>query len=201
MGLRTILGLKKNKHKHKRSMDDTNAKPIWDRPDPSRWHLRESFLQDWSRRAEKAVEFLRPDDRTVVEIGCGANQALRSLIGDRIYLPADLHQWTQDTIVCDLNAGQYPSTLDKADVCFMLGVLEYLEDVPTVLHTLAGRVPSIVVSYTTRDHHPKPVAARTNSFSRLELLRIMSDAGLVVERECLTDWFKQTIWRASRQAG
>jgi hypothetical protein len=198
MGLRTVLGLRKKKHKQ--SASEAGAKPIWDRADPLHWHLKESFLQDWSKRAEKAVEFLKPEERTVVEIGCGANQALRSLIGNRIYLPADLHQWTPDTEVCDLNKGQYPAALAKADVCFLLGVLEYLDDVPVVMRTLGTRVPSIIISYTTRDHHPKQVAARTNGFSRIELLTIMSDAGLIVERECLTDWFKQTIWRVSRRS-
>ena len=195
MGIRTFFGLKKKRH----SAIQAPVKPIWGRPDPARWHLRESFLQDWSKRAEKAAEFLKPEERTVVEIGCGANQALRSLIGERVYLPADLHQWTPDTELCDLNAGWYPAALAKADVCFMLGVLEYLDDVPSVMRTLVERVPSIIISYTTSDHHPRRVAARTNRFSRIELLTIISDAGFVVERECLTDWFKQTIWRASRQ--
>jgi hypothetical protein len=165
-----------------------------------RWFEADSFHQSWDNRAREAARLLRRDERTVCEIGCGARQALRSLLPNgSIYRPADLNKWSDDTEVCDLNAGQLPeSSLLEADACFLLGVAEYINDVPKLLRDIHDRVPSLIVSYCSLETHPKR-DDWINHYTEHEFARLLGDAGFSISRRKRTKWHNQALFRASRR--
>lgn len=80
-------------------------------------------------------------------------QTLRTLLADTTrYLPADLTQWTPDTVICDLNANVFPDKyLRAADTVTLLGVIEYLVDFPRVLEVLVGYDVKLTATYNPSD--------------------------------------------------
>ena len=117
----------------------------------SRWLRDESFSKAWRYRSAFAATMCA-DSRSVCDIGCGM-QSLRAYLAPGVeYLPVDLVKRTEDTEVCDLNRKQLPPTyLSRADTVTLLGVIEYLDDVPWAFHSLSPHVHKIVVSYVPID--------------------------------------------------
>jgi hypothetical protein len=122
-----------------------------DKIDPTRWSRDESFPNAWRYRSAFAAAMCA-DSRSVCDIGCGM-QGLRSYLPKGIeYLPVDLVKRTEDTEICDLNQKQLPATyLTRADTVTLLGVIEYLEDVPWLFRSLSQAVQKLIVSYSPTD--------------------------------------------------
>src|SRR5262245_38486113 len=96
--------------------------------DFDRWSDIESLELAWDQRAEVAAGFV-PAGSRVLDIGCGRMALSRFLPNGCIYQPCDLVARDNRTIVCDLNAGQFPSAqAGGSDVIVMLGLLEYIVD-------------------------------------------------------------------------
>jgi hypothetical protein len=157
--------------------------------DRFRWLESASFKSNWNKRAPFAAA-LCADSRCVCDIGCGT-QALRSLLPSAVrYLPADITQRTEDTILCDLNQRVLPEKyLLEADTVTMLGVLEYLFDVPWVLRSLRPFINTIVTSYNPSDMIQSGRRERgwVNDFTLDELVRMIHRAGYIVCNISLVD--------------
>jgi len=105
-------------------------------PDENPWrnpaHYRHTYAVEsagWNHRASRAAVLIREDSRGVLDVGCGQPMHLRQhLPRGATYFPADLVQWTNDTLLCDLNAGQYPLMKQPVDTVVALGILEYVDD-------------------------------------------------------------------------
>lgn len=105
-------------------------------PAPGRiWeqNLGENLLE-WPERAHAAAQAfqripLRPGDR-VIDLGCGKQTVRRLLPADLHYIPVDRLPRTPDTLVMDLNR-DFPEGFYR--VAVILGLIEYLEDAPTLL--------------------------------------------------------------------
>jgi hypothetical protein len=105
----------------------------------------------WSWRAEKVAELCEPGS-SVCDIGCGVQALKEYLPKDCRYFPADLTQWTDDTELCDINAGRFPeSALSHCDTCVMLGVLEYLWSPVDVFRFLRKSVKTLIFTYNVTD--------------------------------------------------
>jgi hypothetical protein len=127
--------------------------------DLTRWLDEAQYESGWQGRAGRAVELAR-GGRWFCDVGCGP-QRLRALLpAGSVYLPADLRRWTPDTAEIELNAGRLPVTyLGLSDVCFLLGVLEYLLDLDGFLRSIAPRVDRVVFSYNPAELVPDDRAA------------------------------------------
>jgi hypothetical protein len=121
------------------------------RTDYFRWSNRSNYDPLWAERLAIAVSFLG-SALWVVDLGCGA-QDLRGLLPPEVfYLPMDIVGWTADTLTCDINAGLLPPDyLELADVCCMMGVLEYVYDPDRLMAALSGTVETLIVSYNATD--------------------------------------------------
>jgi len=119
--------------------------------DYRRWTDANSYNPQWSTRSDLALELLG-QAQWICDLGCGPQDLRKMLPADSIYLPMDLKQWTDDTIVCDINNKILPSEyLELCDVCFVMGVLEYIYDPTWFLNELASRAEGIIISYNVAE--------------------------------------------------
>jgi hypothetical protein len=111
------------------------------------WTDERTYESGWPQRARHAASMLR-GERWVCDLGCGM-QSLRTIVPPgTIYLPADLKKWTADTALCELNKEEYPTKyLLMCDLCFILGVIEYICRPERLFEELAKRVESVILSY------------------------------------------------------
>jgi trans-aconitate methyltransferase len=112
----------------------------------------------WQERAEAAVGLLLSDSvwdcgpLRIADLGCGNERVQRILErrapGSYTYQGYDLHPQSGSVIKLDI-AHALPSV--DFDVAICLGVLEYLDDVPSFLRRLGARFPFTVLSYSVAD--------------------------------------------------
>jgi hypothetical protein len=155
--------------------------------DFSRWTNRQSLLPEWDPRAEFVAQFI-PAGATVLDLGCGAMALERNLPPGSTYLPSDLAARDDRTIVCNLNAGEFPDeAARRADLISFLGVAEYLTDVPGLFARLRATGRPVVFSYCPSDltaHIDRRGNGWINAYSIEEIERIVAQAGFaIVNRE------------------
>jgi hypothetical protein len=157
--------------------------------DIARWSKSENFCQNWSRRSPFAAA-LCADSDCVCDIGCGL-QSLRPLLPAHIkYLPADIAKRTEDTVVCDLNQKELPlEYLREADTVTLLGVIEYIFDVPWLLQALRQSIKVLIVSYNPADMLAtgRRENGWVNDFRLDELVLMINAAGYLVRDVNLVD--------------
>ncbi len=88
-----------------------------------------------------------PDNSRVIEFGAGRRVLERYLDPSCTYVPSDMVDRGPGTIICDLNQRPLPDLGYVFDVAVLVGVLEYVRDVPLVLDWLAGHVAVCVLTY------------------------------------------------------
>ncbi|WIM88710.1 class I SAM-dependent methyltransferase [Candidatus Mycobacterium wuenschmannii] len=115
--------------------------------DYGRWADSRNIFASWESRSQRAAALV-PVDSRVIEFGAGNRIFERHLHESCTYTPSDIVERGTGTIVCDLNVRPLPAlAIDAYDVAVLMGVLEYMRDMPTVLDWLAELVPTIVLSY------------------------------------------------------
>jgi hypothetical protein len=155
--------------------------------DFARWTRRESLLPQWDDRAVFAAQLV-PAGSTVLDLGCGAMALEKCLpLGSR-YIPSDLAKRDERTIVCNLNAGEFPfEAAGQASMISFLGVAEYLTDVPGFFANLKKTGRPVLFSYCPRDltaHMDRRSVGWVNDFSIAEIERMLDDVGFhIVNRE------------------
>ena len=150
--------------------------------DRLRWTQQYSYQPRWIKRSAFAAA-LCADSQIVCDIGCGMQELRKLLHPGIVYLPADLKLWTEDTRHCDLNLKNLPDIyLERADTVTMLGVIEYIYDVPWVLEELFKYVDKLIVSYNPSDISQANRANNgwVNSFTLGELVQLVHAAGFIV---------------------
>ncbi len=149
--------------------------------DTERWRDPGQLERAWNERARQAADFI-PSGAVVLDMGCGAMALEQFLPPACIYLPCDLVARDRRTLVCDFNVGGFP-VADHATHITVLGVLEYIYDVPTFLNRLRVYARPIVLSYNPTDLTgtiDRPALGWVNNLSFAELERALRTAGLCV---------------------
>ena len=104
--------------------------------DIQRWLEEKQYSSAWKERAIAAVRS-EPGARWFCDLGCGQQFVGTILPVDSIYLLCDLRKWSGDTAVFDANKKVLPKTsLHLCDVCFILGLLEYVYDLEWFCRTM-----------------------------------------------------------------
>jgi len=115
--------------------------------DRKRWTDPRSFHADWEPRTEK-IAALIPKNTRVIEFGAANRLLERYLDPSCTYTPSDMVDRGSGTIICDLNERPLPDLgADVYDVAVMIGVLEYMRDLPSVLDWLTQYVDVCVLAY------------------------------------------------------
>lgn len=112
-------------------------------------------LWSWVQRAEVCAElaseiFKGQGELRVSDIGCGDGKLepiLRKCGLVRTYQGYDIRPQSDKVIPFDVHTDILPV---GSDLIVMLGVIEYLSDLPTVLKSLSVRAPYLVVSHVIK---------------------------------------------------
>ncbi len=152
------------------------------RTTPSLWPQTPEQAPD--ARARLAAQFI-PAGARVLELGCGRMALKRFLPTGCEYQGCDIVAREPDTIVCDLNADEFPTqAAAQADVIVMLGVLETIVDVETFFTHLRFCKRDVILSYCASDLTGKCDRAALgwiNEFSFFELARLFDRYGFRIE--------------------
>ncbi|MEJ2376230.1 MAG: hypothetical protein P8Y71_12720 [Pseudolabrys sp.] len=150
----------------------------------ARWSDVQPFASAQDERAALAAQFV-PSGARVLELNCGRMALRNSLPYGCQYQGSDLVARDDATIVCDLNAGEFPTreAID-ADVIVMLGVLETIVDVESFFTYLRFCKRDVILSYCAKDLTGKCDSAAlgwVNHFSFFELARLFDRYGFRIE--------------------
>ena len=144
---------------------------------PLKWNEDDlEKLKDYfSECATYLQEYLDPSDKTIIDFGAGSMYLKRFLSEGVTYYPVDIVKRSEDTIVCDLNKGEFPNK--KADVAILSGILEYLEDTHLFLDRVSLIVNKVIVIYNGKDRN------KDAEYSPWGIIRQFHD-----RRYIITDW-------------
>lgn len=128
-----------------------------------RWrHLTVTQSATWEYRAQQAAAYLS-GCACVADIGCGRMLLERHLPRGTAYVPVDVVARDERTLVCDLNR-EALLPLPSVDAVAMLGLLEYLYDVPGFLAQLPAACNTVAVSYCVAEFTPHQDARHGNGW-------------------------------------
>jgi hypothetical protein len=123
------------------------------------WSSSAEFDEAWKRRIETMASYIEGAG-TVADFGCGMMWLKPLLPPGNSYLGIDYLPRTSETIVLNLNTDALDGIV--ADIAFLSGVMEYVEDVPSFIGKLKERnFRQVILSYCTIEKHPE-MAARHN---------------------------------------
>lgn len=135
--------------------------------DYKRWSDTRNLYSDWEPRTQRAAELI-PAGSRVIEFGAGTRTLERHLDPSCTYTPSDLVDRGPGTLVCDLNERPLPNLgKDTYDVAVIMGVLEYIRDVPAVLDWLSSFVPRAVISYGCPDTNEQFLRTKLGAVDRI----------------------------------
>jgi len=116
------------------------------------------------------------DGLRVIEFGAG-RQVLRGLLATCEYTPSDIVSRGPDTLICDLNNDPLPEL--NYDLAFFSGVLEYVNDVPSLANQLSLEVGQVVASYAILETNPSRRRSKgwVNDYNMIEFQDIFESVG------------------------
>jgi len=147
--------------------------------DYGRWRDESNFSLDWDSRTRQIATLIKPG-ASVLEFGSG-RMLLRDLLPEGCrYVPSDLVDRGNGTIVCDLNAKVLPEFPGYCDTAVFSGVLEYVHDVQRIISHISF-VEIVVASYVVTDIKPNRLARLAsgwvNNYSSTEIKELFLKAG------------------------
>ncbi len=153
---------------------------IWrDLEDNINWDLMKPSVELFSKWIDENI-------KSIVDYGAGQMYLKTFLSKDVKYYPVDYMKRFDDTIVCDLNNGNFPDL--KADVAVLNGVLEFLitaEDL--IKHVCEKTANMIIISYMTVDKFPNITGRRTSGYlsdlSELKIIQLLDDGGFRLDKK------------------
>ncbi|MHC1724158.1 MAG: hypothetical protein AB9836_13245 [Aminipila sp.] len=154
---------------------------VWpDLEDNIDWDLMKPSVELFSKWIDKNI-------KSLVDYGAG-QMYLKTFLSKGVkYYPVDYMKRFDDTIVCDLNKGNFPDL--QADVSVLNGVLEFLitaEDL--IKHVCEKTANIIIISYMTVDKFPNITGRRTSGYlsdlTELKIIELLDDGGFrLVKKE------------------
>lgn len=159
-------------------------------PDEITW-LDLEKKADWERmriRIKDIFKWIDEGVRSVIDYGAGEmflKNLLHTLSARSVqYYPIDYIRRSDETIVCDLNAGKFPSIY--ADVAVLSGILEFLTTTESLLrHVSATTGHKIILSYITIEKFPnlagRRASAYVNNFTEQKIIDLLTQNGFTLK--------------------
>lgn len=116
------------------------------------WKYIEHF-DDWEDRSFAMSHYIKPECKSLLDLGCGEMHIRKFLNGGIKYYGCDYKKRDEETIICDLAKGEFPSIC--VDVIFIAGVLEYLTNWRDVLKKCSQHSTQLIMSYYTVEAAPR----------------------------------------------
>lgn len=171
--------------------------------DYKRWANPDNYLSWWSSRTEKVAKSI-PDGTRVIEFGAG-NRQLESLLSPNCsYVPSDLVDRGPCTVICDLNKRPLPDLRYLImHMAVFVGVLEYVNDLPTLIEWLASQITVCIISYECMRSKPFSLSRIAEVFHRAyygymsyytekQLLALFERNGFACEK--IDTWHEQGLF-------
>ncbi len=121
---------------------------------------------DWDLmrfRVEMFSEWITSEIRSVSDYGAGKMFLQEYLNSDVKYFPIDYIRRNEQTILCDLNLGEFPEIQTDATVCS--GVLEFIHTAEKLLeHVCRNTNKMVILSYLTADQFPNIEGRRASAY-------------------------------------
>ena len=143
---------------------------------------------DWKRmriRNRDVATWLDENVHSVIDYGAG-EMFLKTLLPPNCveYYPIDYIRRSDETIVCDLNAGDFPDI--SADVAVLTGILEFLTTCESLLrHVAATTKQKIILSYMTLERFPdiegRRASAYVSHFTEREVIDMLAQNGFALK--------------------
>ena len=177
--------------------------------DYSRWADTRNIFASWQSRTQRAAALV-PQNSRVIEFGAGNRTLERHLDQSCTYTPSDIVDRGPGTIICDLNLRPLPDLgVGGYDVAVLMGVLEYMRDMPSVLDWLTELVPTCVLSYACARgsrYSPRRLLGSIgrlksgwlNSYREEEIRSLFNERGFAQLHE--ESWQDQRIFVFSRRS-
>jgi hypothetical protein len=178
------------------------------RTDRERWSDPRNIYASWEPRT-KMVAALVPNNSRVIEFGAAKRLLEKYLDPSCTYVPSDVVDRGPGTLVCDLNERPLPDLgADVYDVAVIIGVLEYVRDVPAVLDWLSQYVTLFVVTYAcarANGNSPRALVEKVgrlrhgwvNSYREEEFRGLFRERGFELVHD--GNWENQRIFAFSRR--
>ena len=151
------------------------------------WEYIEHFGK-WEARSFAMSHHIKTECKSLLDLGCG-EMHIRKFLNDGIkYYGCDYKKRDEETIICDLAKGEFPSIC--VDTIFIAGVLEYLVNWRDVLKKCSQHCTQLVMSYNTVESCPNRADTWVNSISYQEIVDEMLQNGFkLVDKESRPDIF------------
>lgn len=108
----------------------------------------ESFMdlssEGFVERSRVMSHYIRPECKSLLDLGCGEMHIRKFLNSGVKYYGCDYKKRDEETIICDLAKGEFPSIC--VDTIFMAGVLGYLSNWRDVLKKCSQHCTQLVMS-------------------------------------------------------
>lgn len=165
-------------------------KRIWGkilRNRPNKWQEIEYFSSEWKERILSMAQFIKPNEH-VIDLGCGQMWLKEYLPPGCQYTAVDYTARDAETIICDFNAYQFPEI--EADVAFVSGCLEYVEDYEWFVKQISSRYKKCIISYCIVENFPN-VSERigkawVNHLSQKDIVNLFEKYHLHLEHHLTT---------------
>lgn len=155
------------------------------RTDIERWANPKQLEPAWNARAQFTAGAI-PAGSRVIDLGCGAMALEGFLPAGCSYQPVDVVARDERTIVCDFNRGDFPqAAIAAADQITMLGVAEYIFNLPGLLMRLARCGKPMLLSYCPSDNGlatPRGNLGWVNHHTLKEFTELLRDCGFEIAR-------------------
>jgi hypothetical protein len=165
--------------------------------DFSRWSKPRSLSPLWDERTRLLAAMVPPASR-VLEFGAGRRVLEQMLERPARYTPSDLVDRGPGTIVCDLNERPLPP-FGEQDVVVFSGVLEYVNDVPSLIRHLHGSVQVIVASYAVLEKNvdERRAGGWVNDYTAAQFVALFDEQGFDCAEHA--SWQSQELYRFVRR--
>ncbi|MDB9315914.1 hypothetical protein PN462_22570 [Spirulina sp. CS-785/01] len=171
----------------------TSIRKLTGKSDYKKWSQPNELSPDWDRRTQKIATLIKPQS-SVLEFGAGRMILKQFLPEGCTYIPSDLVDRGQDTLVCDLNSNALPQ-FPTCDVAVFSGVFEYVHDVPRLIYHISSYVDVVIASYVVSDIEPtnRRMQGWVNDYTSEEILQIFERSGFLCDYQ--EEAFSQIIYR------
>ena len=148
----------------------------------------EYFDEEWKGRVLIMSSFIPPGTLSVIDLGCGKMWLKEFLPAGCAYIGVDYTYRGENSLVYDLNQYQYPEI--TADVIFLSGVLEYINDHEWLIKKIATSCKMAIISYCSTDHFPLLKQRRqlhwVNDLSERDIIDLFSKNQMILKEDTET---------------
>ncbi len=152
----------------------------------SRWLAEDNYKKDWHERSALLLTIaenigIMNEINSYTEYGCGPFMPFKITLKNKglqervVYKSVDIKKWDDETIILDLNKNRVDlMAIEKTDCGIFSGVLEYLDDLPSLFFSPKEKHKILFVSYAI---HQNSYFSLDDALSVLKNLSARANSG------------------------